>query len=72
MALQSSHRSQNIRDPFVRDQRIMTVPFEFGSNFHCEIKGDMDHWIRGQVSGGRSIEVKSRSWEDYVSVVRSS
>jgi hypothetical protein len=50
----------------------MTVPFEFGSNFHYEIKGDMDHWIGGQVSGGHSIEVKSRSWEDYVSVVRSS
>jgi hypothetical protein len=43
---------------FVRDRRIVTVPFEFGSDHHHGIKRDLDHWIGGQVNKGHPMKVK--------------
>jgi hypothetical protein len=43
---------------FVRDHGIMTISFEFGSDHHYGIKGDLDHWIRGKVNEGHPIKVE--------------
>jgi hypothetical protein len=45
---------------FVRDRRIVTIPFEFRSDHHCGIKRDLDHWIGGQVNKGHPMKVKQR------------
>jgi hypothetical protein len=43
---------------FVRDRRIVTIPFKFGSDRHYGIKRDLDRWIRGPVSRSRLMKEK--------------
>jgi hypothetical protein len=34
----------------------MTIPFKFRNDYHYGIKGDIDHWIVGQVNRGYLVE----------------
>jgi hypothetical protein len=43
---------------FVRDRRIMTIPFKFRIDRHCGIKRDLDRWIRGLVSRSHPMKEK--------------
>jgi hypothetical protein len=47
---------------FVRDRRIVTIPFEFGSDHHHGIKRDLDRWIGRAGEQGLSDEGETRGW----------
>jgi hypothetical protein len=45
---------------FVRVRRIMTVPFELGSNHHCGIKNDIGSWDQREGEKGSSDESEAK------------